>query len=125
MKKNDLILIGALLIIAFTILGITRVWQKNNTDDRAMVVVTVDGQERGRYPLNQDVEQRFDFPDGSYNVLRICDGKAEISEASCPDQICVKHHKIHYTNETIVCLPNKLVIEITGGEVSDIDALAN
>ncbi|SDH26402.1 hypothetical protein SAMN05421493_10150 [Pseudobutyrivibrio sp. 49] len=125
MKKNDLILIGALLIIAFTILGITRVWQRNNTDESAMVIVTVDGQEMGRFPLNQDMEQRFDFPDGSYNVLRIYDGNAEISEASCPDQICVKHHKIHYTNETIVCLPNKLVVEITGGEVSDVDTIAN
>lgn len=125
MKKNDLILIGALLIIAFTILGATRLWQSKNTDANATVIVTVDGKEMGRFPLNEDLEQRFDFPDGSYNVLRIYDGKAEISEASCPDQICVKHHKIHYTKETIVCLPNKLVVEIAGGEESDIDAVAN
>ena len=125
MKKNDLILIGILMAIALAILGITRVWQKNNTPDTAMVVVTVDGAEQGRYPLNQDMEQRFDLSDGSYNILRIYDGYAEISEASCPDQICVKHHKIHYTNETIVCLPNKLVVEIQGGEESGVDAIAN
>lgn len=125
MKKNDVILIVVLLVIAFTILGATRLWQKNNTDDGAVVIVTVDGVEQGRYPLNQDCEQRFDFPDGSYNVLRISEGRAEISEASCPDQICVKHHKIHYTNETIVCLPNKLVVEIQGGEENEVDAIAN
>ena len=125
MKKNDLILICSLLVIAFTIFGITRIWQQNNTDDNAVVVVTVDGSEQGRYPLNQDVEKRFDFADGSYNVLRISDGKVEISEASCPDQICVKHRNIHYKNETIVCLPNKLVVEIVGGEENDIDAIAN
>ena len=120
-----MILICGLLIIAFTIFGATRIWQMNNTTDTAMVVVTVDGQEVGRYPLNQDCEQRFDFQDGSYNVLRIYDGKAEISEASCPDQICVKHYGIHYTNEMIVCLPNKFVLEIVGGEDNDIDAIAN
>lgn len=125
MKKNDIILIVAILVIAFAILGTTRIWQKNNTSDSAMVVVTVDKKVMGRYPLNQDLEQRFDFPDGSYNVLRIYDGNAEVSEASCPDQICVKHHKIHYTNETIVCLPNKLVVEITGGETNDVDAIVN
>ena len=125
MKKNDVILIVVLLVIAFTILGATRLWQKNNTDDGAVVIVTVDGVEQGRYPLNQDCEHRFDFPDGSYNVLRISEGRAEISEASCPDQICVKHHKIHYTNETIVCLPNKLVVEIQGGEENEVDAIAN
>ena len=125
MKKNDIILICSLLIIAFAIFGLTRIWQMNNTTDDAVVVVTVDGQEVGRYPLNQDCEERFDFPDGSYNVLRIYDGKAEIAEASCPDQICVKHYGIHYANETIVCLPNKLVLKIIGGENNDIDAISN
>ena len=60
--------------------------------------------------------------DGSYNILRIRDGKAEITEASCPDKICVKHRPVHGQGESLVCLPNRLVVEIENGEDLGIDA---
>ena len=53
--------------------------------------------------------------------LEIKDGEAQISEASCPDQICVNHMHIHYSKEMIVCLPNGLIAEIVNGEERDID----
>ena len=42
-------------------------------------------------------------------------------EASCPDQICVHHNKISRNKETIVCLPDRVVITIENGEDSGID----
>ncbi|MBP1754602.1 MAG: putative rane protein, partial [Firmicutes bacterium] len=49
----------------------------------------------------------------------------DMLEASCPDEICVKHKKIHYSNETIVCLPNKVVLEVMDTEDSGVDAISN
>jgi hypothetical protein len=121
MKKNDFILIIVVLAITAVVVVGMKIWQQNNTGSQATVVVTIDGEEYGTFPLNKDVEETIEFPDGSYNKLVISEGYASVSEASCRDQICVNHMHIHYSGETIVCLPNKLVIEIINGEESDID----
>lgn len=92
------------------------------TANSPKVVVTVDGEEYGTYPLDEELTETITLSDGTYNVLEIKDGYASISEASCRDQICVNHFHIHYSGETIVCLPNKLVVEIVGGEDDDVDA---
>ena len=121
MKKNDVILIAVLLVAAvLTAVGM-RIWQMNNTKDAAKVVVTIDGQVYGTYPLSEDRTEKIELPDGSYNILTISDGYADVTEASCPDQICVKHNHIKYSKESIVCLPNKVVVTVEGGEDNEID----
>ena len=121
MKKNDVILIAVLLVVALLTAGGMRIWQMNNTKDSANVVVTIDGEVYGTYPLSEDRTERIELPDGSYNILIISDGYADVTEASCPDQICVKHNHIRYSKEAIVCLPNKVVVTVEGGEDNDID----
>lgn len=49
---------------------------------------------------------------GKSNVLIIENGLAYMDAASCPDQICVKTGKISLLNQTIICLPNRVVVEI-------------
>ena len=121
MKKNDVILIAALLVVALLTAGGMRIWQMNNTKDTANVVVTIDGEVYGTYPLSKDRTERIELPDGSYNILVISDGYADVTEASCPDQICVKYNHIRYSKESIVCLPNKVVVTVEGGEENEID----
>ena len=121
MKKNDIILIAVLLAAALLTAVGMRIWQMNNTRDAAKVVVTIDGRVYGTYPLSEDRTERIELPDGSYNILTISDGYADVTEASCPDQICVKHNHIKYSKESVVCLPNKVVVTVEGGEDSEID----
>ena len=45
-------------------------------------------------------------------ILIISGGKADMESADCPNQICVHHSAISHTGETIVCLPNRVVIEV-------------
>ena len=120
--KNDLILILVLLIAAVAIYAGIRLYSSKNTKN-AMVVVTVNGEEYGRYPLSEQYTETIRFEDGSYNRFAIQDGYVKMVEASCPDQICFSHHKISKKNETIVCLPDKVVITIENGEENDIDFL--
>ncbi len=122
MKKNDFILIAGIIIGALFIMAAVRIWQGFNTDETAFAIVTVDGNEYGRFPLSEDGEYEIKSADGSFNHFSISGGYVQMDEASCPDQICVKHAHIRYAKESIVCLPNKVVIEIVGGEKSDIDA---
>lgn len=123
-KRNDIILIGGILVLALAAyLGIS-FFQGASTHD-AEAVVTIDGEEYGRFPLDTDVVEKIELPDGSYNVLEIKEGKADVTEASCPDGICVDHRAVDKQNQSITCLPNKLVVEIKNGEVSDVDAITN
>ena len=124
MKKNDLILIGGILIIAFAILIGMHLMQKKDTSENAMVVITVDGEEINRLPLNVDDSLTITVEGQETNQLIIKDGKASITDATCPDKICVKHRAIKYDGESIVCLPHKLVVSIDGGEQSQVDTIA-
>lgn len=49
-----------------------------------------------------------------YNVLQIKEGEVSITEADCPDLICVHHKPVSRQGETIVCLPHKLLVEVVG-----------
>ena len=58
---------------------------------------------------------------GGTNILVIQDGQAWLSEADCPDLLCVKQGKIHYTGQVITCLPNRLTVTVEGGESNGVD----
>ena len=105
--KNDIILVSVVIgVILLAILGILIFRTEGNT-----VKVTVDGKTFGEYSLNVDrtVEIKSEF--GS-NLLVIKDGKAYVEQASCPDGICSSHRPIHYDGQSIICLPNKVVVLI-------------
>ena len=44
-------------------------------------------------------------------------------EADCPDKLCVHQKAIERTNETIVCLPHKVVVEIQDAKEADFDSM--
>lgn len=123
-RKNDIILIAVLAVIALISYVGIGFFQGANTSN-GVAVVTIDGEEYGRYPLVADTTERIVLPDGSYNLLEIKDGKADITDASCPDGICVNHRAVSKRGQSIVCLPNKVVVEIENGEESDIDFMVN
>ena len=116
-KRADILLIAALLLLGaglFLLRALTR-------EAGGEVVVTVNGVETARYPLNENREVRLENADGGWNLLVIDDGTADVTEASCPDKICVNAHAVRHTGESIICLPNRTVISIEGGKPSGVD----
>lgn len=109
MKKRDLILIGAILAVAVILFAVFTLIK----EDGAYVIVRVDGKEIAKYSLSQDGEYSLN---GGTNILRIEDGKAYLTEANCPDHLCVKQGKIDQSSEVITCLPNKLTVTVYGAE---------
>ena len=118
-KRADLVLIAALLLLALAM----GAWLLLTREAGARAVVYVDGRTTASYPLDQDATVRLDNPNGSYNVLVIRDGQADVTEAGCPDRICVMMHPLRYDGESIICLPNRTEIRIEGGEASGADAM--
>ena len=112
--RADLIVIVGLLLLAavlWLVLSIGR-------EEGGVAVVRVDGVETERHLLSVDGV----FPlNGGSNILVIEGGQAWLSEANCPDLICVRQGKIHYTGQVITCLPNRLTVTVEGGESNGVD----
>ena len=119
MKKlrYDLLLIVGALIVAGVFWLMTR-----PGGEGAFAVVSVDGEEQGRYALSEDIS--VTFGDADYNILQIADGMAAIVEANCGDHTCVRTGRISREGETIVCLPHKLTVTVVGGEAGEFDAVS-
>ena len=49
------------------------------------------------------------------NVVTVEQGRIRVSEADCPDRVCVNQGWISDGTVPIVCLPHRLMIEIKGG----------
>lgn len=73
--------------------------------------VTVDGEVYGTYSLAENQTVKIQTGHGT-NVLVIENGSAHMEEADCPDGYCKRQGTISQVNETIVCLPHKLVAEV-------------
>ena len=124
MNRKDRILIAAVLAIALILAVVfyirTRLLPHS---DPAVVTVTIDGKLYGVYALSEDREQDIDTVYG-HNHLSIRGGYAQVTEADCPDGICVHQGQISRNGEIIVCLPHRLIVEILSGDGGGVDGTA-
>lgn len=109
-KKKDLFLIIIIMITSVFFI-ITSVIKKGTSPNT--VKITISGLEYASYSLYNDREVEISNGYGN-NKIVINNGMVFISEADCPDKYCVKHKPISKSGESIICLPHKLVVEITG-----------
>ena len=118
LKKNDVILIVCLLIAG----GLLALAVFLKTDPGAVVLVKVDGRTEAVFPLNENAGFDIAGADGGHNRLVIENGEARIDEADCPDGLCRRMGKISKNGQSIICLPHKVVVEISGETAaSDVD----
>ena len=117
--KNDLVFIAVLLVL--TLVAALALILFRSVGDT--VIVTVDGQTWGEYPLSEDREIEIRKGE-AYNILIIKDGKAYVARASCPDGICAAHRPIGHDGQSIICLPNQVVIEVRTQKQKQPDIIA-
>lgn len=116
-KRNDIILIASLLLVAAVSVGLLFVFRQEgksvrvDQNGRAVAVYSLD--DNGEYPLN-----------GGTNILVIENGEAYIKEADCPDRTCVKKGRISYVRQSIVCLPNEISVTVIGDDPSAVDLVS-
>ena len=104
-ERNDRIFIVGIIVCAVLL---TAAFLRKGSSIGTTVVVSVDGEEYGRYSLLQEQVVQI----GDTNTLVIHNHEADMLFAECPDQICVKHTPITDTDENIICLPTKVVVTI-------------
>ena len=113
--KWDVILLSALCLLSLLGLLLARLVRT----DGQYVVVTHNHEIVGKYDLSKDQTIPLSVSDGTYNLLVIEDHSAIVTEANCPDKLCVFQRRIRYTGQRIICLPHRLMVEIVGGEGYD------
>lgn len=109
MKKRTWILAICILAAAFAVLLPTVAGKE---EPGAYLTVWADGKPIGTYPLDTDAS----IPIGSGLVAQIRDHAARVRRSDCPDQICVRQGAVSHPGETIICLPNRVVLKVTGDE---------
>ncbi len=117
-KTADLILVGGLLVVAAVLLF----FLYSRPNDGRTVEVSVDGVTVAILPLDIDTTFVINGADGGHNTLVIADGRATVTEATCPDGVCVRHRAIDRAGQSIICLPNKAVVKVVGEPTVDAEA---
>ena len=94
-------------------------------EDRTVVVPAPKQKKSDAHAGNPDDEAsaQYDY----YNVVVISGGTVSVTEASCKNQVCVKHRTISKPGESIVCLPNRMVVRIenSSGEGGGYDSVTS
>ena len=108
----------AAILLALTVIGLILHIFSEQGDT---VTVTVDQNVYGIYPLNRNAEIEIRSQNG-FNLLIIRNGEAFVESASCPDGICSSHRPIKEDGESIICLPNRVVISVSSENKPELPA---
>ena len=114
-KKADIVLLIIILVmgIPLSVLSLT----EGIGGDK--VRISLDGEIYGVYPLGEDHEIDV-TEDGHTNHITIKDGQVSMSYSTCRNQVCVNTGAISETKDAIVCLPNRVVVEIISSDSGSI-----
>jgi hypothetical protein len=111
-KVSKLDWILAVLILAASVVLFLSLSGKGSQAGASALVYS-DGDLAGSYDLSHDrvVTQEA----GGHTIrLEISAGRIRIVDSDCPRQICAHAGWISRPNQTIVCVPNKILVEIKG-----------
>lgn len=116
-RRNDRLLGVCIILAAILCLGIYRMTSRTGAE----AVVYINGERTAAYPLWEDAQVLLN----GTNLLVIRNGMADITEADCPDKLCVGQSAISRTGESLVCLPNRMIVVIEGDMQDGVDAQVN
>lgn len=107
-KKWDALLLAVVLVAAALSVGFA--FRGGGEEIR----VYVEGELRYTFSLSEDGE--YGILDGRM-IICISDGRAYVERSDCSEQLCVHSSPVSSEGGMIVCLPNRVVIEVGDGEV--------
>lgn len=110
LRKPDFLLFFFFLIAAALIAAVPLI-RSEDADDALLVRVISHGELVGLYPLGEDLEVEI-TRDNSRNIVSIRDHSVQMEYSTCKNQVCVHTGTITEQGETIVCLPNYVIVEI-------------
>lgn len=121
LKKGDWFLTGALVFIAVSIWVGFALQQT----DSVYGEIWQDGNLIQKIKLSDSYHQTFTVKGKKYtNVIEVDGKKMRFSSSDCPNKVCVHTGWISKSGQVAACIPNHVLIKITGGE-SEVDAVTS
>lgn len=122
MKKGDIVII--LLVISLSLVLVSINFMNNRSSNHNLkAIIYYNGHIYKEVKLSE--EQEFEvITDIGRNLVKVHDNGIEIIEADCETQVCVETKIANKNGQMIVCLPNKIVIKVIGGEEDELDGIS-
>jgi hypothetical protein len=114
LTRCDIFLVIGLIAAALLCLGVVR-YKTGGTD---VVAVQVDGEEVVRSSLTEDRRFSVDGPLGETEI-EIKGKRVRVVDSPCRKKICVHTGWIDKSYQTIICVPNRVVIHLFSGSGKD------
>lgn len=121
--RCDIVVVAVILAIALLTFLIP--YYINEKRVGSKVIILQNGEETGSYNLSENDTVIVCDEDGGYNLILISNSEVRVTDADCPDKLCIRQREISRNGESIICLPHKLVVMIESPEESDLDAVTN
>lgn len=118
MNRKNLLVIAAVAMAAVLLL-IVSLANRPGTAGESMVIISVDGKEYKRIPLSEPQIVTIEQADGSVNVIEVTEQGAVMRSSTCDNQLCVGMGEVTVDNwqyranqQFIICLPNRVSVEL-------------
>lgn len=119
-KRNTIILVSAVVVVALAVVVFQMIFFKK---EGTYALVQVQQEQRYRLDLQKETELVVEDETG-FNKIKVKDGAIAVTEADCPDKVCVRTGYISKTGEVIACLPHELTVTISGADAKE-DAMVH
>ncbi|MDY6795321.1 MAG: NusG domain II-containing protein [Actinomycetota bacterium] len=111
---GDILLV--LAVVAVSVFLISQSASGAGGDDNLEVSISVNGEEVMVLPLLEESRELVIEGYQGKSYIEIEGGRIHMVDSACPEKHCVRTGWISHPGESIVCLPNRVVIEVVSGE---------
>ena len=109
--------LDALVVLAVLLLGVTAAWLAYGGENSGALTATVKhrGQVVARVELSSLAEEKTVSIDGAYHLTVTLDRTgAAVTDSDCPGQDCLHTGRITRAGQSIVCLPEQVIVTLEG-----------
>ena len=121
-RRSDIAVVAIILFVALGIWGWVMFAPQPESKN---IEIICDGKltETIALPADDDI---IALGEDEHVKLEVKDNQIRVLETDCPDKICVRTGFISKVGQSAVCLPNRIVVKITGGNGNEtgVDGIA-
>lgn len=109
--------LDALVVLAVLLLGVAAAWLTYGGENSGALTATVKHRGRvvARVELSSLTEEKTVSIDGAYHLTVTLDrAGAAVTDSDCPGQDCLHTGRITRAGQSIVCLPEQVIVTLEG-----------